>query len=124
MRSNKQPREPLSLIVKAQTPKQAGNLSQDCTEIIEEPKEEVPKTAEGKEQVEDAQDQEEEEIIDPDDPLYGLEQRLAELDIDEESKAVLKRKLLEAGHKIKQGLEDRQQSLDAKIAAIPQGRKK
>ena len=58
--------------------------------------------------MEDEQEQDEEEIIDPDDPLYGLEQRLAELDIDEESKAVLKRKLLEAGHKIKQGLEDRQ----------------
>ena len=58
-----------------------------------------------------------EDIVDPDDPLYGLEQRLAELNINEESKNIIKAKLIEASNKIKTGLEARQQDLDSKIAA-------
>jgi len=48
-----------------------------------------------------------EEFVDPNDPLYGLEQRLAGLEIDEESKRIIKTKLLEASGKIKTGLETR-----------------
>lgn len=45
--------------------------------------------------------------MDPNDPLYGLDQRLAELDLDEDSKNVLKAKLVEASSKIKEGLDKR-----------------
>lgn len=65
-----------------------------------------------------------EDIIDPEDPLYGLEQRLADLDIAEESKKIIRDKLMEAGNKIKTGLEARQVDLDTKIANQPVGKRK
>ena len=49
---------------------------------------------------------------------------MANLDLDEASKAVLKSKLVEASNKIKEGLEKRQADLDAKLAAMPPGKKK
>ena len=68
--------------------------------------------------MESAMDEEDqEEIIDPDDPLYGLDQRLSELNIAEESKKIIREKLMGANSKIKQGLEARQADLDAKVAA-------
>ena len=42
-----------------------------------------------------------EEIVDPEDPLYGLEQRLQGLVVDDESKRIIKDKLVEASNKIK-----------------------
>ncbi len=46
-----------------------------------------------------------EDIVDPEDPLYGLDQRLKGLALDEASKRIIKDKLTEASNKIKQGLE-------------------
>ena len=52
--------------------------------------------------------------------MYGLEQRLKGLNIDNESKKVILHKLNEASQKIKMGLEQRQVNLDAKLnAALP-----
>ena len=52
--------------------------------------------------------------------MYGLEQRLKGLNIDDESKKVILQKLNEASQKIKMGLEQRQVNLDAKLnAALP-----
>ncbi len=66
----------------------------------------VPKTV-----IEDTPLQEEaepaEDIVDPEDPLYGLEQRLRGLGMDDESKRIIKTKLKEASLKIKMGLEQR-----------------
>ncbi len=45
--------------------------------------------------------------VDPEDPLYGLEQRLRNLHLDEESRRIIKEKLEEANNKIKVVLEDR-----------------
>lgn len=58
---------------------------------------------------------EQEEEIDPNDPLYGLDERLASLAIDEESKAIVRKKLLDAHTKIKEGLEKRQTDLETKL---------
>ena len=73
---------------------------------------------------ENKEDEEAEDIVDPSDPLYGLEQRMANLDLDDESKNVLRAKLIEASNKIKEGLEKRQTDLDAKLAAMPPGKKR
>ena len=73
---------------------------------------------------ENKEDEEAEDIVDPSDPLYGLEQRMANLDLDDESKNVLRTKLIEASNKIKEGLEKRQTDLDAKLAAMPAGKKR
>lgn len=54
--------------------------------------------------------------VDPDDPLFGLEQRLRNMNLDEESKRIIKEKLEEANNKIKTALEDRQKNLDNKLA--------
>jgi len=44
--------------------------------------------------------------------------------LDEETARIVKEKLLDANNKIKQGLEQRQTNLDAKINAAPPGKKK
>ena len=62
-------------------------------------------------------EEEKEDIIDPEDPLYGLEQRLKYSDLDEDTKNVIKQKLAQAKEKINEQLEQRQQNLDAKLAA-------
>ena len=46
-------------------------------------------------------------VVDPSDPMYGLEQRLKHCNLDEATKAVIKSKLMEAHNKIKQNLEGR-----------------
>lgn len=61
----------------------------------------------------------EEEIFDPNDPLYGLDERLANLNLNEDTRQMLKIKLIEASKKIQQGLETRQAELDAKLQAMP-----
>ena len=53
------------------------------------------------------EEEDQEDIIDPDDPLYGLDHRLAELNIAEESKKIIRDKLMNANAKIKLGLEAR-----------------
>jgi len=65
-----------------------------------------------------------EEFFDPEDPLYGLAQRLADLDLDDESKQVIKEKLIDAHGKIKTHLEQRQTNLDAKLTAAQGAKKK
>ena len=42
------------------------------------------------EEEEEKEDEDEEDVVDPNDPLYGLDERLAKLNLDENSKAVLK----------------------------------
>jgi len=56
--------------------------------------------------------------------MYGIDQRLKSLQLDDESTRIIKEKLQEAQSKIKQGLEQRQTNLDAKINAAPPGKKK
>ena len=86
-----------------------SNLESDCAEIVDTlgvtPEElaAMGETGMGSNQ----QEEEEEEVVDPDDPLYGLEQRLSELTINEESKRIIREKLLAASNKIKTGLESR-----------------
>lgn len=53
-------------------------------------------------------EEEKEDIIDPEDPLYGLEQRLKYADLDDDTKAVIKQKLAEAKQKIAEQLDARQ----------------
>lgn len=81
----------------------AGFLDEQCTEQIEEKPEADTRLEEAikQEEGEDENEEEQEDVLDPDDPLYGLDQRLAELDIDEETKAVIKAKLMDASSKIK-----------------------
>ena len=53
----------------------------------------------GEGDAEDAQMEEEEKddvVIDPDDPVYGLEQRLKHTNLDEKTKQVIRNKLLAA----------------------------
>lgn len=45
----------------------------------------------------DGNPDDDEDILDPDDPLYGLEQRLAPLKITEEAKQMVRDKLRDAG---------------------------
>ena len=53
--------------------------------------------------------------VDPEDPLYGLDQRLKNLNLDDESRRIIKDKLEEANSRIKIALEERQKNLDVKI---------
>ena len=41
------------------------------------------------------QEQEKEDVIDPENPLYGLEQRLKHINLDEVSKQMIKSRLVE-----------------------------
>ena len=76
-------------------------MTTDCTEIVDE----KPKTSEEAKEATPEQtvevEAEPEEVVDPEDPLYGLEQRLTGLVIDDESKRIIKDKLVEASNKIK-----------------------
>ena len=112
---------------------EVGDLECECREILENGRAATPEelmageTAVGDQmegEEENKEEEEAEDVIDPDDPLYGLEQRMANLDLDEESKAVLRAKLIEASNRIKEGLDKRQQDLDAKLAAMPAGKKR
>lgn len=107
-----------------QTVQQLGGLdSEHCKEILDEVEGEG--VLEGpnlgsldeisKQEAE--MEKEPEEVIDPDDPLYGLEERLKYAKLDDDTKQVIKAKLLEAQEKIKAQLEERQANLDQKLAA-------
>ena len=97
---------------------EVGDLESECREILDQdgraatPEELMAgETAVGNENGEDEENKEDEEaedIVDPNDPLYGLEARLSKLDLDEDSKAVLRTKLHEASNRIKEGLDKRQ----------------
>lgn len=65
------------------------------------------------------QEEEDEGEVDPDDPLYGLDQRLRNLNLDDESRRIIKEKLHEANHRIKSTLEERQKNLDSKLSEKP-----
>jgi hypothetical protein len=69
-------------------------------------------------------EEEEESDVDPEDPLYGLNQRLKNLNLDEESRRILREKLEEASNRIKSALEDRQRNLDSKLGDKAGGAKK
>ena len=106
-----------------------GDLEAECKEIVEEGRQPTPEelmageTAVNDGEEEDKEEEkEEDEVVDPNDPLYGLEQRMGRLDLDEDSKAVLRNKLLEASNRIKEGLDKRQVDLDTKLAAMPKKR--
>ena len=104
---------------------ESPNLETDCREITtEQPKMLLEEGDLAREETSRAVPEEEAEFFDPEDPLYGLEQRLQGLHLDDESRKVIKDKLLEATNKIKHGLEQRQSSLDAKLAAATIGKKK
>jgi len=104
------------------------DLESECREIVDNsgrlatPEEMIAgETAVNDEDGAEDGEEEVEDIVDPNDPLYGLDARLARLDLDDDSKHVLKQKLIEANSKIKEGLEKRQSDLDAKLAALPPG---
>lgn len=80
---------------------EAPNLNTDCKEITEEQPKETIQQSERKEEVEQTEEQEPEDIVDPEDPLYGLDQRLKHMALDDESKRIIKEKLMEASGKIK-----------------------
>jgi hypothetical protein len=106
---------------------ESPNLNTECREIVDEqPRVELQSPNEADPEAPDttAQEEEKEDVVDPDDPLYGLEQRLRGMDLDEESKRVIRDKLVEASNKIKQGLEQRQANLEAKINAAAPAKKK
>ena len=54
--------------------------------------------------------------VDPDDPLYGLDQRIKHSNLDDQTKAIIKTRLAEAHHKIKENLRLRQENLESKMA--------
>lgn len=108
---------------------ECGDLESDCKEILEEGRAATPEEMHAGETAVGAEDDEEEkededDIVDPNDPLYGLDTRMAKLDLDDDSKAVLRAKLVEASSKIKEGLDKRQVDLDTKLAAMPPGKKR
>ena len=55
------------------------------------------------------------------DPLAGLDDRLAKLDLDDAAKAIIKRKLEQFNDKIKVTVEEREKELEEKLAG---GKKK
>ena len=112
---------------------EVGDLMTECREVLDDngraatPEDMVAgETAVADEEAEEEKQEEgeQEDTVDPNDPLYGLEARLAQLDLDEDSKNVLRAKLVEASNKIKEGLEKRQTDLDTKLAALPPGQRK
>lgn len=70
----------------------------------------------------EAADEEENLVIDKDDPLYGLQTRLKHSNLDDDTKEIIKQKLFEAQEKIKEQLASRQTNLEAKLGAA--GKKK
>ena len=107
-------------------------MESNCKELLEEGRSATPESVKAGEtavndqeaEEENKEEEEAEDSVDPNDPLYGLDARLAQLDLDEESRAVLKKKLVEASDKIKEGLDKRQVDLDTKLAAMPAGARK
>ena len=100
-----------------------GNLETKCKEIVNEGDEALrsqqdfyqpedntmsqPPEDSHRTNTQQAEDNVPDADVDPEDPLYGLEQRLRNLKLDEESRRIIKEKLEEANSKIKVVLEDR-----------------
>ena len=96
----------------------AGDLETDCAEVVEDQGPTPEELAMGETGMgSNNQEEEEEDVVDPEDPLYGLDQRLSELTINEESKRIIREKLIAASNKIKSNLESRQNDLNEKIAS-------
>ena len=99
------------ITIYAETPQLSEyvGLESDCKETIVEQQvaqEHDPRVTSARDD-QLAQQQEQEDVVDPDDPLFGLDLRLKDLNLDEESKRIIKLKLQEANAKIKAGLEQR-----------------
>ena len=62
--------------------------------------------------------------IDPEDPLYGLDQRLKNMKLDDDTRRIIKEKLEESNVRIKMALDDRQKNLDSKLAGDKTVKKK
>lgn len=82
----------------AHLPQIIGSLD-EATEIID-PVAERTGEEEGNDE-EKSNEEDEESDVDPDDPLYGIDERLANLEIDDEAKRLIKLKLQEANGRIK-----------------------
>lgn len=97
-----------------------ADLESDCREITEEKDaaallaEVVAETGSAVEGVEVVAE-ELEDVIDPDEPLYGLKERLMNLGLDEQSMNIIVERLVEANTKVKKGLEERQVNLEQKM---------
>lgn len=110
--------------VMVETPHIACDLD-SCREIVEPPTlSEAPANVLTSMSARPDEEGEVEEVLDPDDPLYGLDQRLASLKINEETKQVIKKKLKDADVKIKDNLKARQEAFEVKLASQPTGKKK
>ena len=111
-------------------PRLIGNLETQCREIVDD-NQDALKSQQDFYQAEDAgaaldealqqtKDSAEEvqpdADVDPEDPLYGLEQRLKNMSLDEESRRIIREKLDEANQKVKFALDERQKNLDVKLA--------
>ena len=90
-------------------PQIMGNLETNCQEIIDEqpPAEEQDNLQDFEMDMGEEQEEEEEDEVDPENPLFGLDERLRDMNLDEESLRILKAKLNEANHKVKDALEER-----------------
>jgi len=98
-----------------------SNLEEDCREIVDEVKTLAGKgdnIGSGEIEQEQEDEEEKEDDIDPDDPIYGVKERIANLPLDEASKQLIIDRLLEASSKVKTGLLDRQTNLESKVSAL------
>ena len=130
----KQVQREKKITIFAETPQLVSfkNLETDCKEVVatQEGKSLGNQSPKGSQLLNrspgasEANLEEQEDEFDPNDPLYGLDERLAGLAIDEESKAIVRKKLLDAHAKIKEGLEKRQTDLEAKLQEKAQGKKR
>ena len=93
--------------------KEEASRSQQDFYQAEEPANEE---AQHQQQTVEAEESQAEGDVDPEEPLYGLEQRLRKLNLDTESRRIIREKLDEANQKIKFALEERQKNLDVKLA--------
>lgn len=114
MRKRQERSKPLTLYVHQPT---IAPALESAKEIIDLEPEKAENEGEGEEEGEQENSDFESEV-DPDDPLYGLKERLAVLEFDDETKNMIKTKLKETNEKMKKQLEDRQQNLDQRISSM------
>lgn len=109
-------------------PKIMGNLQTGCRELFDD-REDLSKSQQDFYQEEEpagddthagtqdgAEEGDGQAEVDPEDPLYGLDQRLKNMNLDDESRRIIKEKLEEASQKVKLAIEERQKNLDGKLA--------
>ena len=109
----------MDLTVQEQDEKEEGDQQQVEGEGDQE-------KAEGEEKPEGEGDESEndQDLGYDDDPLAGLEERLAKLDLDDQSKKIITDKLNEFNTKIKQTVEEREKALEVKLTAPPEKKKR